>query len=407
MPHLAEIRGVQQFAGACESAAQSLVLDVWSHIEPRFGGVGPAAANLATAVQRLSGRQTYQLAVCDAGEHECADGISSDVVRVPLNGFRPMADIRLRRVLSSAIKHSSLCHVHGMWLPHTLAARQIAADQGKPVISSVHAMLAPREIRNKSYKKRPYSWLFERPSLARSNCLRALTETEAAEYRDFGLTNPIAVVPIGIGRLSHTDPAPLLARFPNLRGKRVVLFLSRVHHMKGVLNLIEAWKSVVSKHSDAHLLVVGGDYAGTLAKAKELASKHAVEQAITFAGVASHSEKLQALSLARYFCLPSYSEGLSAAVLEALSIGLPVVITKACNVDGVAQSGAGYITSNAPPELADSLSQALAASPAAWESMSSAAISLARTRYDWSIIGKTMLSVYEWLLGAAKPNCIV
>jgi glycosyltransferase involved in cell wall biosynthesis len=405
--HLADISGEQQFAVACEPEARSLVLDVWSHIEPRFGGVGPAAAILAAAVQTLSGFQTSQLAVCDAGEKECADGISPDVPRVSLTKFRPMADIQLRPILLAAIKNSSLCHVHGMWLPHTLAARQIALDLGKPVVSSVHGMLAHRELKNKGYKKRPYSWLFERPSLARSNCLRALTEKEAAEYRTFGLTNPVAVVPTGMGRLSRTDPASLVSRFPELRDKRVVLFLSRVHHMKGVLNLIESWKSVTSKHSDAHLLVVGGDYAGTLARAKELVSQYELEQVITFAGVVSPAEKLQALSLAKYFCLPSYSEGLSAAVLEALSIGLPVIISPACNVDGVARCGAGYVTSNKPLELADTLSEALAAVSSAWEYMSKAAISLARTRYDWSIIGQTMLSVYEWLLGGPKPSCIV
>jgi glycosyltransferase involved in cell wall biosynthesis len=404
---LAQLSGKHQLAEHRERENPSLVLDVWSHIEPRFGGVGPAAANLAAAVQKLSGLQTRQLAVCDAGEKECADGISPSVPRVSLTGFRPMADIQLRPILTSAIKNSSLCHVHGMWLPHTLAARQIAAEQGKPVISSVHAMLAPRQLKHKGYKKRPYSWLFERPSLARSNCLRALTENEAAEYRDFGLTNPIAIVPIGIGRLSRTDTASLLSRFPQLCGKRIVLFLSRVHHLKGVLNLIESWKSVAAKHSDAHLLVVGGDYAGTLVRANELVSQYALEDSVTFAGVVTYSEKLQALSLAKYFCLPSYSEGLSAAVLEALSIGLPVIITPACNVDGVAGYGAGYVTSNGPLELAETLSQALAAPTAAWEHMSSAAVSLARTKYDWSVIGKTMLSVYEWLLGQPKPSCIV
>jgi glycosyltransferase involved in cell wall biosynthesis len=407
LAHLSNVDREQQFAGANESETRSLVLDVWSHIEPRFGGIGTAAAALATAVQQLSGLQTDQLAICDAGEKEYADGIPRAVPKVSLAGIRPMADIQVRRVLSAAIKNSSLCHVHGMWLPHTLAARQIAVELGKPVVSSVHGMLAHRELTNKSYKKRPYSWLFERPSLARSNCLRALTEKEASEYRLFGLRNPIAVVPTGVGRLARVDPAPLLSRFPELAGKRVVLFLSRVHYMKGVLNLVESWRSVAAKHSDAHLLVVGGDYAGTLAKAKELVSQSALEHSVTFAGVVSASEKLQALSLAKYFCLPSYSEGLSAAVLEALSIGLPVIITQACNVDGVARGGAGYVTSNTPAELAETLSEALAADSAAWERMSCAAISLARTKYDWSILGKTILSVYEWLLGGTKPSCIV
>jgi poly(glycerol-phosphate) alpha-glucosyltransferase len=294
-----------------------------------------------------------------------------------------------------------------MWFPATLAARKIAADLGKPVVSSVHGTLEAWELKNKSYKKRPYGLFLERPSLARSSCLRALSEKEAGEYRAFGLKNPIAVVPTGIGRFSRTDTAPLLARFPQLRSKQVVLYLSRVHHKKGVLNLIQSWRSVASKHADSHLLVIGADFEGTTATAKHLISQYGLEKAVTFTGVVTPSEKQQALSLARYFCLPSYSEGLSAAVLEALSIGLPVIITPACNVDGVESGGAGYVVSNNPPELGEAISEALSREGSTWDLMSNAAKVLALTKYDWSIIGTQMLSVYQWLLGGPKPACVL
>ena len=94
-------------------------------------------------------------------------------------------------------------------------------------------------------------------------------------------------------------------------------------------------------------------------------------------------------------------------MLEALSIGLPVVITKACNVDGVAESGAGFITSNEPRELAGVLTDALSVTHAQWRSMSEAAQALALSRYDWGSIGTQMRSVYEWLLGGARPDCVL
>ena len=114
-----------------------------------------------------------------------------------------------------------------------------------------------------------------------------------------------------------------------------------------------------------------------------------------------------ALSAARLFCLPSYSEGLSMAALEALSIGLPVVITPECNVDGVAEAGAGAVTSNDPAQLADVLSQCLSMNGPQWTGMSQAAVRLARERFDWDRIAESLRSAYMWMLGGPKPSCVV
>jgi glycosyltransferase involved in cell wall biosynthesis len=294
-----------------------------------------------------------------------------------------------------------------MWLPHTLAARRVARQFGKPVISSVHGMLEKWELANKGLKKKVYSWLFERASLAQSACLRALTAQEAEDYRRYGLRNPIAIVPNGVCPPTRRSTVGLLARFPELQGKRVVLFLGRVHQKKGILNLIEAWREVVQSDDHAHLLVAGGDYEGTLEKCKAAVSRLGLSGAVTFAGTLSGELKEAALSAAVCFCLPSYSEGLSVATLEALSIGLPVVITPACNLEQVAAVGAGLLTRNNPPELAAALSRVLALDIGLWQEMSARASKLAREQFSWNEIGSNMSAVYDWVLGGSKPACVV
>src|SRR5260370_1212521 len=117
------------------------VLDVWSHVAPGYGGVGPAAAGLAIAVQRNSGWRSRMVAVCEEEEYELGDGIPASVERVPTSGLRPAADLRLRSALTSVIQASDVVHVHGLWLPHSIAARMAAAKFRKPLVSSVHGML--------------------------------------------------------------------------------------------------------------------------------------------------------------------------------------------------------------------------------------------------------------------------
>jgi glycosyltransferase involved in cell wall biosynthesis len=383
------------------------VLDVWSHVAPMYGGVGPAAAGLALAVQQNSGWRSRLVAVCDKQERELSDGIPMSVERVSASGVRPAADIKLRVTLNSFIEACDVVHVHGLWLPHSIAARMAAAKLKKPVVSSVHGMLESWELKNKWLKKSIYSLFVEKPSLAGSHCFRALSEQEAADYRRFGLRSPIAVVPNGIGQLARIDPGAFFQRFPQLAGKEIVLYLSRVHYKKGILNLVNAWPSVLHNHPDAHLVVAGPDCQGTARMAEEIVARYNLSSTVTFCGTLSGEAKLAALSAARLFCLPSYSEGQSVAVLEALSIGLPVVITAACNVDGVTASGAGIVTSNEPTRLADALGEVLAARASDWRTMSESARRLAKTRYSWPAIGETMHSVYSWMLGGSRPACLV
>ena len=199
----------------------------------------------------------------------------------------------------------------------------------------------------------------------------------------------------------------MLAARPEIAGKKVVLFLSRIHYKKGIFNLIEAWRTVSEQDPHAHLVIAGGDFANTEAKAREMVKAYSLSGRVTFCGVVHGREKLELLSAAHLFCLPSYSEGLSVAVLEALSMGVPVVVTKACNIDGVDSSAAGFVTSNHPGELSEALLTGLSLGGAEWKCMSARAQNLARERYHWSRIGGMMASVYEWLLGRAKPACVV
>jgi glycosyltransferase involved in cell wall biosynthesis len=384
-----------------------VVLDVWSHIEPRFGGVGPAASALASAVGLCNGIRAHQIAICDQFEVRRADGIDPRVEQLANPAVRGWADFKLSKILRHAVAGADVCHVHGLWVPHSLAIRRLANQLGKPLVSSVHGMLERREMENKRLKKSVYSWLLERPSLARSLCLRALSEREVGDYRCFGVDRPIALVPNGIRAIERIDTTEFLRTFPQLAGKSVVLFLGRVHPKKGVLNLLQAWKSVARCHDDAHLVIAGPEYAGTLTRARQIIQDLNLQRAVTLMGLISGQTKLAALSAAKYFCLPSYSEGLSVAVLEALSIGLPAIITPECNIPTVASSGAGISTSNEPEALAQTLRACLSIGSRDWQAMSTAAHRLARTQFDWRVTGKAMHSVYEWLLGGNRPACIV
>jgi glycosyltransferase involved in cell wall biosynthesis len=294
-----------------------------------------------------------------------------------------------------------------LWQPHSLAVHSVAARLRKPVVASAHGMLEKWELAHKAVRKGIYSALFERPALSQSTCLRALSIEEANDYRRYGLKRPIAVIPNGVKELHRVDTSGLTDRFPEIAGKHIVLYLGRINQKKGVLNLLESWAATVAGHRSAHLLIAGPEYADASVAARKIISKANISRSVTFAGTLSGSDKLAALSLARCFCLPSYSEGQSIAVLEALSIGLPVVITAACNVDGVGAAGAGLVVSNNPAELTLALLNILGMSSVSWQEMSNSARALAHTQFNWSNIGQKMQQVYKWMLGGPKPGYVI
>jgi poly(glycerol-phosphate) alpha-glucosyltransferase len=309
--------------------------------------------------------------------------------------------------LQEAIAKAAVCHVHGIWLPHTLAATHVAVAQKTPIVASVHGMLEKWDLAHKWLRKKVYSLLFQQPCLARAGCLRALSQQEASDLRSYGLRNPIAIIPNAVTPVLREEPQALFEKYPVLASKRVVLFMGRIHRKKGILDLLEAWPSVVRKHSDAHLLIAGSDYDGTLAVALGMIEALNITTSVTFCGVLSGSLKAQALSASRVFSLPSHSEGMSIAVLEALSIGLPVVVTTACNIAGIEQWNAGFITTLETGVLAHSLSDALALSEHNWRAMSTSAQALAETEYSWTERGKAMRAVYDWLCGAPRPHFVI
>jgi glycosyltransferase involved in cell wall biosynthesis len=170
---------------------------------------------------------------------------------------------------------------------------------------------------------------------------------------------------------SFRDPLLLaMDRRPPGDGPRTILYLGRLSREKGPETLLEAMVSVVEDLPEARLLVAGD---GPLrAPLEEFARTHGIAERVEFTGWVGGIDELRDLfSRAHVFCLPSYTEGMPAALLEALSARLPVVVTRAGDMPAlVEETGVGRVV---PPRDASALASALAevlGSAEEWRSMS-------------------------------------
>jgi poly(glycerol-phosphate) alpha-glucosyltransferase len=260
-------------------------------------------------------------------------------------------------------------------------------------------------LRNARWKKRIAAALYENQHLRGAACLRALSEAEARSIRDYGLRNPICVIPNGID-------------LPDLRGSdaktqsenpKTLLYLGRLHRKKNLANLIRAWNKTFhsqDRNRDSWVLAIAGwDQGGYESELKRTAAGASV----VFLGPRFGAEKSECYRACDAFILPSLSEGLPMTVLEAWAHAKPVLMTPECNLPEGFQANAALRIGTTPDEIAAGLKQLAEMSDKDRNQMGNRGRVLVATRFSWPRIGEQMWQVYEWVLGGGSlpENVIV
>ncbi len=380
-------------------------LTVLTHLDRRFGGLSTAVPNLAATVASDPEYAVSLAAFCIPDEiYDHASLAKLAVSTWPASRGAWLSQPTLSSQFKSLIRASSGVHIHGLWEQSTFIAARLAGAASIPYILSAHGMLESWAVNHKRLKKALYSALVERANVQGAAALHALTTTEAQDYRRFGASRPIAIIPNGVDIPLTRNPGLFLAKFPALRGKRILLFLSRIHPKKGVDILIEAWSKVARHHADAHLVLAGPDFESTQSKVEALIASHHLEDHVLFTGMLDEPLKSSALAAADCFVLPSYSEGLSLAALEAMAASLPVILTDRCNLDHVARHGAGWVVPATALTLQSALEEVLENDLASNCAIGARGRSLVQSTYSWPHVASQMRDLYSFVEGGAIPT---
>lgn len=322
-------------------------------------------------------------------------------------GYSP----ELRHKLGEAVNAESIIHNHGLWMYPGLIARKNSRRSKCPLVISPHGMLEPWALKNSPWKKRVAAWLFEDRNLHSAQCLHALCNAEAQNFRRYGLRNPIAVIPNGVDFSDPVQGQSEITRPQKANGslseQKTLLFLSRLHPKKGLDNLLEAWGALAAEFSGWRLVIAGAGEPTYEQKLKHLVRQYQIEKSVVICGPVYGEEKQQLLAAADGFVLPSFSEGFSMAVLEAAAAGLPVVLTPECNFPELVKAGAALEVYPNPPAIEIGLRRLLTLSDQERKHMGSRGRNLVRQSYTWPAVAEKMLGVYRWLAGVhPKPECV-
>ena len=298
---------------------------------------------------------------------------------------------------------SGLVHVHGLWSPVCVMTSRYARRNGVPLVVSPRGMLEPWAWQHRAWKKRPVWWLWERRNLQQAAVLHATSGTEADNLRALGFRNPIAVLPNGVD-LPEQRPVELQRPVAG-NEPRIILFLSRIHPKKGLVNLVNAWSR--TRPAGWRVVVAGPDEDGHLAGIQALAQRAGVAGEFDFVGAVYGQDKWQLYKKASLFVLPTASENFGVSVAEALSMGVPAITTKGAPWQSLVEQRCGWWIDQGVEPLAQALVSATGCSDRERMEMGLRGAAWVRMTLGWDRIGAEMAQVYDWVLcGGPCPACV-
>jgi glycosyltransferase involved in cell wall biosynthesis len=314
----------------------------------------------------------------------------------------------LLRALRLAIPTVDIVHIHSMYLFHSTVGAYLCRRFHVPYIIKPHGTLDPYLRRRHRVRKWLHEILVERQSFRGAAAIQFTAAEEMALATSSSVGKRLfegavgAIVPNGVvipEAFERGGPEAniegLLQRFPELFGKRIVLFLGRINFKKGLDILAAAFAQICKKRENAHLLIAGPDNEGYELRVREWLRAENVLHRVTFAGMLTGAYKNAAFRVSQIFVLPSYSENFGIAVVEAMAHGLPVIVSDRVNIwREIADAAAGLVVRCDAAELATALSTLLDDSKLR-KSMGGRGRQLSEQSFTWPIAAQQMVSLYE------------
>lgn len=291
-----------------------------------------------------------------------------------------------------------LLHNHSLWMMPNVYPGHVASRFKLPLLVSPRGTLSDWAFTSGSWTKRIFWPLMQRPALVGATCFHATAVSEYEDIRRMGFRQPVAIIPNGVD-------IPALANETTC-GMRTLLFLGRIHPIKGLDMLLPAWAAVQARFPDWRLRITGPDN-GYLSQARNLASALGLQR-VEFSGALYGEEKWHAYQDADLFVLPTYSENFGMSVAEALAAGTPAIVTQGAPWSGLVTEKAGLWIEIGLDPLVAALEALLLHSHDELSAMGQRGRAWMERDYSWTYIGQQMAGVYAWLLGhtSTPPSCL-
>ena len=379
------------------------ILHIIASIDPEFGGTTEAVRVILTY-----GPEGYEHEVVTLDDPAA---VYLDAIRelgIPVHAMGPVGSVysyseKLVPWLQANRDRFDGVVVNGMWQHCGFAVWRTMRGRVPYVVFS-HGMLDPyfkRAFPLKHLKKWMYWLPVEYWVLRGAEKVLFTCEAEGVlAKQSFGLHrwNPY-VVPFGTIPPEGDSEVQREAFFevcPAARGRRLLLFLGRIHPKKGCDLLIDAFVKLAAREPELELVMAGPDAQDWRAKLGAVAEKAGVGGKIHWPGMLRGDAKWGAFRAAEAFCLPSHQENFGIAVAEALACGTPVLLSDKVNIAAeIARDGAGLMEVDTAAGTERLLERWIDLPVGEREAMKVRALECFYARYDMRESAKTIVQLFE------------
>jgi glycosyltransferase involved in cell wall biosynthesis len=312
--------------------------------------------------------------------------------------------LSFNRWIASHASDYDVISLHAIFSFTTTSAAHHARRSGVPYVLIPHGILNRWGMENRRPLLKSLSFRFLENSILRHAAAMYYTShAERREAEQTGATARAAVIPHGINAAEFQNlPSAeiFLNRFPRAKGRKLVLFLSRLDPKKALELLLPAFAQARRKHPTAMLVIAGSGDASYVAGLRGRADQLGIAGEILWIGFVGGADKLAVFAAATVFVLPSYSENFGIALLEAMASGLPCLTTPGVALAEEVQSAGPGNLLVVPAEvkpLSEALDQLLGDS-ALRKQLGANAARMAAERFSRPAIGVALKKLYEEIL---------
>jgi glycosyltransferase involved in cell wall biosynthesis len=248
------------------------------------------------------------------------------------------------------------------WYHHLgMTFAEVCNKQNIPFVISFYATLQENAHSYKKFQKKIIDVRYTKKLIQKANMLHSVGDLETQEYIKWGVNSKnISRVEnvINLEDYKIKNETSILKKL-NIKNKKYFIFISRIHPKKGLDLLLSAFAKFLQTETKIMLVIAGTGSEEYEIKIKKLASDLGIDDFVKFAGFITNDEKLELLKEAEIFALTSHSDIHPTAIQEALTMGKPVLITRACDYPEIEEFDAGIIVENTVDSIFQGLKQIL------------------------------------------------
>lgn len=339
------------------------ILHVISYFSPHYGGT---VASTYLTCRKLADRGHEVTILTTDMEFDMKfaqnlKGVQVIPIKSLLNIGLFIYSPQIKQWLSHNLSTFDIIHMHDLRSYQHAMVVKFARQFKVPCILQARGSVLP--FFEKIILKYCFDFVWGQKILDYAHKVIALTEVEASQYKVMKVPeDKIVIIPNGIDLTNYRflpDKGTFKEKNKIPRENKIVLYLGRIHKIKGIDLLLEAYYNLQKAMEKVSLVIVGPD-GGCQNELETRAKELGISNNVVFTGPLYDQDKLSAYIDADVYVLPSEHEAFSNTVLEAWACSTPVIITDSCALSpAITKEQAGIVVKRDPIELSDAIQRVL------------------------------------------------